>query len=206
MNDIGTLVTVGLAFWLVAISPGPANLSNAMIAMRYGRKASLLYSTGLTTTLVSWGILAATGMGAVLQASLSVLIAFKIFGAAYLFWLAWQSARSAMGSQPVAIAKIPNGNWYLRGFILNLSNPKCVIAWMAALSVGLDPSGSAASVVPAMLVCVFVAVTNNVFYSLVFSTGGMMLAYERSRRWIEGAVAGLFAGAGLGILKSAFSK
>ena len=206
MIDIGTMIAVGLAFWIVAASPGPANIANATVAMKYGRKPSLIFGLGLSVALAFWGLLAATGMGAVLQASVSLLIGLKVFGAAYLLWLAWQSARSAIKPQPSTARNLPSGNWFLRGLILNLSNPKSVIAWMAALSVGLDPSDTAASVTSATLVCIVVAFANNTFYTMVFSTNGMMLAYERSRRWVDGVVAGLFSIAAFGMLRSAFTK
>ena len=201
MIDFGTLITIGLAFWIVAASPGPANIANATVAMCHGRKPSLIFGAGLSVALAFWGVLAATGMGAVLQASVNVLIGLKIFGAAYLLWLAWQSARSAIKPQSNKVRDLPSGNWFIRGLILNLSNPKSVIAWMAALSVGLDTSDTAASVAFATLMCVFIAFANNVSY-----TSGMMSVYERSRRWIDGLVAGLFAAAGLGLLKSALTK
>ncbi|PCJ10147.1 MAG: lysine transporter LysE [Rhodobacteraceae bacterium] len=206
MSDLGTLATVGLAFWVVAASPGPANISNATIAMRYGRKSSLIYGVGLSVALAFWGVVAAAGLGAVLQASIGLLIALKVFGGGYLLWLAWQSARSAASPKPRKVINAPSGNWFLRGLILNLSNPKSVIAWMAALSVGLDPSATTTFVLTATMLCVVVAFANNAIYSLAFSTRGMMGAYERSRRWVDGVVAGLFAAAGVGLLRSALAR
>ncbi|WP_456388342.1 LysE family translocator [Profundibacter sp.] len=206
MIDFGTLLTVALAFWVVMASPGPANITNATIAMRYGRKSSLIFGAGLSVTLTFWGLLAATGMGAVLQASIGWMIAMKLFGAAYLLWLAWQFARSSMRPKQHTEMSLPTGNWFFRGVILNLSNPKAVIAWMAALSVGLDPSDTAASVALTTLMCVFIAFASNALYSVIFSTNGMMSAYERVSRWVDGVVAGLFAAAGLGMLRSALSK
>ena len=206
MVSIPTLIAVGLSFWIVAASPGPANLSNAAIAMRYGRRPSLIYGLGLSVALVFWGILAATGMGAVLQASASALIVLKVIGGLYLLYLAWQSGKSATTAGAPKIADISGGRWFWRGVILNLSNPKSVIAWMAALSMGLDPSGSVASVVLTTLVCVVVAFLNNLTYSLVFSMGGMMAAYRRFRRWIDGVSAALFSLAGFALIRSAFTR
>lgn len=206
MIDFGTLLTVGLAFWVVAASPGPANIANASVAMQHGRKSSLIFGAGLSMGLMFWGVLAATGMGAILQASVGVLVVLKVLGAAYLLWLAWHSARSAASKTPQVLAKMQSGRWFFRGLLLNLSNPKSVIAWMAALSVGLDPSDTAASVVATTLICVLVGFANNAAYSLAFSTNGMMGWYQRSRRWIDGIVAGLFAAAGLVMLKSALTK
>ncbi len=206
MIDIATLVTVGVAFWVIAASPGPANISNAAIAMRYGRRASVIYGLGLSVALVFWGVLAATGMGAVLQASAWALTVLKVLGGGYLLWLAWQSGRSALRPERVDVAEIGAGRWFWRGVILNLSNPKSVIAWMAALSMGLNPDDTVGSVVVTTLVCVAVAFFNNFSYSLVFSMGGMMAIYRRCKRWIEGASAVLFATGGLALIRSAASR
>ena len=104
------------------------------------------------------------------------------------------------------MVEIRAGRWFWRGVILNLSNPKSVIAWMAALSMGLDPTDTASAVVATTLVCVVMAFLNNLSYSLVFSMGGMMAVYRRGRRWIEGATAVLFAGGGLALIRSAVSR
>lgn len=206
MPELTTLMTVGAAFWVIAASPGPANVSNAAIAMRYGRRASITYGLGLSVALVFWGILAATGMGAVLQTSVWALMVLKILGGMYLLWLAWRTARSAVKPDSIEAAEIRAGHWFWRGVILNLSNPKSVIAWMAALSMGLNPSDGAAAVAVTTLVCVVVAFLNNLGYSLVFSMGGMMAIYRRGRRWIDGASAALFATGGLALIRSAVTK
>lgn len=206
MTDAATLAAVGVAFWVVAASPGPANLSNAAIAMRYGRKNSLIYGLGLSTALVFWGILAATGMGAVLQASVYALVVLKVLGGLYLLWLAWKSGRAAMQTDQAQILQATSGRWFWRGVVLNLSNPKSVIAWMAALSMGLNPADTMVSVIATTLVCVVVAFLNNFVYSLVFSMGGMMQIYARCRRWVDGTCAVLFAGAGFALIRSGLSK
>lgn len=206
MTSLATLAAVGVSFWIVAASPGPANLSNAAIAMRYGRRPSVIYGLGLSVALVFWGILAATGMGALLQASVGALLVMKLLGGLYLLYLAWLSARSAAQPGNAKIAEATGGRWFWRGVVLNLSNPKSVIAWMAALSMGLDPSGSPLSVVLTAAVCVVVAFLNNLAYSLIFSMGGMMAVYRRFRRWIDGVSAALFSLAGFALIRSAFAR
>lgn len=205
MIDPIALISTGLAFFIVAVSPGPATLSNATIAMSQGRRASLIYGAGLSTGLVFWGVVAATGMGAVLQGSLYLLMILKVLGGLYLLWLAWQSARSAWNATTEAVTVETDQRWFLRGVILNLSNPKSVIAWMAALSVGLGPDAGAAAVIAATLVCIVTGFLTNALYSLVFSIGGMMRTYQRARRKVNAAVALLFSTAGLGLIRSAFS-
>lgn len=206
MTDLIALASCGLAFFAVAASPGPANISNATIAMSRGRRTSLVYGLGLSFGLVFWGLIAASGMGAVLQSSLTLLILLKILGGLYLLWLAWQSGRSAIDPSPATTTAITGGHWFRRGLILNMSNPKSVIAWMAALSIGIGPDDGLATVVAATMICIAVGFLNNVLYSMLFSLGGMMRAYQKARRWIDGVVAGLFALAGLGLIRSAFTR
>lgn len=203
--DITALASTGLAFFIVAVSPGPATLSNATIAMAEGRATSLVYGAGLSCGLVFWGLIAATGMGAVLQGSLYLLMILKIAGGLYLLWLAVQSARSAWSSKPEKLVANASKRWFMKGLLLNMSNPKSVIAWMAALSIGLDAAADFGSVASATLVCIAVGFLTNVLYSLVFSMDGMMRAYQRLRRRINAAIAGLFAIAGAGMIRSAFS-
>lgn len=206
MIDLTSLTLAATAFFVVAVSPGPANISNAAVAMSYGRRTSLIYGVGLSCGLVFWGLIAASGMGAVLQSSFYLLMVLKVLGGLYLLWLAWQSGRSATRPHKADAAPPNKGRWFWRGLVLNLSNPKSVIAWMAALSVGLGPEDGLASVAVATLVCIVAGFANNALYSLAFSVSGMMAAYRRFRRWIEGIVSGLFAVAGLGLIKSAFSR
>ena len=206
MMDLAALAATGLAFFIVAVSPGPANISIAAIAMTHGRGVGLRYGMGLASGLVVWGLVAASGMGVVLQGSVYLLMALKLIGGAYLLWLAWQSARSAMTAQETQIAAPRQARWFLRGLILNLSNPKSVIAWMAALSVGLGTNDGWVAVTAATVVCIAIGFLNYTLYATLFSLGRVMQVYRRARRRIDGVVAGLFAMAGFGLIRSAFAR
>lgn len=210
MLDPFSLFMIGLSFFVVAVTPGPANISNAIIAMRRGRKVSLVYGAGLSFGLVFWGVIAASGMGAVLQSSVYLLMLLKVFGGLYLLWLAYLSGKSAFNPQLEDINDPSNistaRKWFIRGFILNISNPKTVIAWLAALSVGLDAGDDIHALVAGVLVCVFVGFSVNAMYSLVFSFTGVMNIYQRISRWINGIASALFAVAGIGLIRSAFNR
>lgn len=205
MVDLMSLASTGLAFFVVAISPGPANVSNATIAMSHGRKSSLIYGLGLSCGLMIWGLVAASGMGAILQSSLSLLMTLKVLAGLYLLWLAFLSGRSALCSDPVNSVVSGSQKWFWRGLVLNLSNPKSVIAWFAALSVGLGANDGVDTVFIAMAVCIVLGFAKNAGYSILFSVAGMMRGYQRFRRRISGMVAGFFALGGFGMILSAFS-
>ncbi len=210
MIDLLSLFSIGLAFFVIAVSPGPANISNATIAMSKGRKTSLIYGAGLSTGLVFWGIIAASGMGAVLQSSVYLLMALKIFGGLYLLRLAYLSGKEAIKSNPVDIDFIGQSasgkSWFFRGFIMNISNPKTVIAWMAALSVGLGENDGMLSLLSGLLICILVGFVTNALYSICFSYTSMMNWYQRASKWVNGVTAALFTVAGLGLLRSAFNR
>ena len=230
MIDFMSLVSIALAFFIVAVSPGPATLANAAVSMSKGRKAGLVYGAGLSCGLGFWGIVAASGLGAVLQSSMYLLMTLKVFGGLYLLWLAFQSARAAMKCTAVKCratksesdTAIPSSadqssnpqsstkKWFIQGLILNLSNPKAVVAWMAALAVGLDANANegvyAYVLIAATLMCVVIGVLVYAFYAIVFSFGGIMRGYKRCRRWINGVIAGFFTLAGIALIRSAFVR
>ena len=206
MIDLFSLASTALAFFIVAVSPGPANISNATIAMSHGRKISLIYGVGLSCGLMFWGVIAASGMGALLQSSLYLLTVLKVIGGVYLLWLGFQSYRQTVNTNVEKVITPTGKRWFLRGLLLNISNPKSVLAWMAALSVGLDAGDGISAIIIATFVCMLVGFANNALYSLVFSVGGMMRGYNNCRQWINGVVAVLFTLAGLGLIRSAFTR
>lgn len=206
MLDLFGLLAVISAFFVVAASPGPATLAVATIAMGAGRSNGVRFGAGLGVGLAFWGLVAATGLGAILQASTVALSILKVFGGAYLMWLAYASLRSARQVNTRALTSRLDGEWFKRGILLNLSNPKAIVAWMATLSLGVSTDNGLAQVVTATGLCVALGFLIYASYALIFSTNGAMNAYARLRRWIEGTVAVLFAVAGLGLIRSAFSR
>jgi threonine efflux protein len=206
MMDPISLISTGFAFFVVAASPGPATISTATVALRQGRRTGLLYGLGLSFGLMFWGLVAASGVGAVLQSSLLVLTLLKVLGGLYLLWLAFQSGRSALRPETGTQVISEGRNWFLRGLLLNLSNPKAVVAWMAALSVGLDTTSDGGSLLVATAACAAIGFATYALYAVVFSIRGMMIGYMRFRRATEGTVAALFAVAGFGLIRSAFAR
>ena len=211
MIDWTGLLSIFAAFFVVAASPGPATLAVSTVSAACGRKSGIVFGAGLAVGLAFWGLVAATGLGAVLQASTHLLIALKIVGGLYLLCLAYASARSAMRATSEKLgpdAKVWTGNkgLFARGLILNLSNPKAVVAWMAALSVGLGGDDGLASVVMATLGCALIGLLIYACYAAAFSLSAVMDGYVKFRRWIDGAVSALFAIAGFALIRSAITR
>lgn len=201
--NIETIVPVLIAFFIITVSPGPANIAVATVAMSSGRRSGLLFGLGLAVGLAFWGVIAATGLGVILQASEYALIALKVFGGCYLLWLAYQSAMCAARPTNQTKQVTKQGKWFYRGLLLNLSNPKAVVAWMAALSMGLSSGESLSQVAVVTLVCMLIGILNYSAHAFAFSYSGVRTTYQRFGRWVDGVVAGLFAVAGFSLLRSA---
>lgn len=206
MIDPVALMTIASAFFVVAVAPGPATLGCAAVSMAHGRRAGLGFGAGLGLGLMFWGVLAAVGLGAVLAASAPLLTLLKLAGACYLFWLAWQSGRSAMSETAAEPAQIAQGRWVWKGVLLNLSNPKAVFAWLATLSLGLPPDAGVWAVSLATLICATIGFLVYLPWIFGFSHPPVMVAYRRVRRWVDGVVAALFATAGIGLIRSALTR
>ena len=204
--NFANILPVALAFFVVSASPGPATIATLLVSMQQGRKDGILFGFGLSVGLGFWGIVAATGLGVLLQGSAQVLFALKVLGGLYLLWLALQSFRSSLRAHSKQAKPASEGRWFWKGLLLNLSNPKAIFAWMAALSMGLGNGSGAAMIALSTVVCIAVGFTIYAVYALAFSLPGIMGGYQRIRRWIDGIVAGLFAIAGLGLIRSAISR
>lgn len=200
------LLLVYVAYVIAAGSPGPSTMAIMNVAMAQGRRSALALVAGVITMSFCWGLIAATGLSALLARYAQALIVLKIAGGLYLLWLAFKSARSALHSGAAAVAD-PRGRpsaraLYRRGVLMHLGNPKSVLSWLAIMTLGVGPHASAGRVAAAFFGCVLLGILLFGGYALLFSTAPMVRGYARARRWIEGALAVVFAGAGLKLLSA----
>ena len=203
------LLLIFSAFAIMVASPGPSNMAIMAISMAHGRKSGLVLALGVTTGSMTWGLLAAAGVLAVIAAHAGTLMVIKIAGGLYLLYLAWRSARSATRPEVTPGSrsddrKLDLRHVYLRGYLMHLTNPKAILGWTAIIAIGLKP-GMPPSVILALLSgCGLISLTLNCSYALVFSMPPMARGYARARRYIETLLAGVFAFAGIKLLTSDF--
>lgn len=200
--DLGFLVAPCLAFIVAAGSPGPATLATAATAMARGRRDALVLGIGLALGLTLWGVVAAAGLGALMLASVTAMTILRIAGGAYLLYLAWLSARSAV-SGGAAIAYAPGGRGlFRRGLILNAMNPKAVLAWTAVIALGLPSGAGAVHLWTIVAACSGLGVVVYAVYAVAFSLAPMRSGYARAQRGIEAILALAFGAAGLRLMTS----
>lgn len=210
MTFLDQLFVVYGAYIVATASPGPSNLAIMGTAMAQGRAAGLVQAAGVISGSIFWAVLAATGLSAILAAYAEAIFLIKIAGGLYLIFLAYKSARSALKSGSVQMAAGATSNkpgyrtLYRRGLLMHLSNPKAILAWIAIMSLGLQPDAPASLPYAIVGGCAVLGVVVFGGYAVVFSTAVMVAAYRRARRWIEAGLALFFGFAGLRLLATRF--
>ncbi len=143
--DLHHLLIVYTAYVIAAGSPGPSNMRIMGVAMHRGRRAALLLAAGVVSGSIFWGMMAATGISALLTRYAEALFILKIFGGLYLLYLAYKAGRAALTSDdrareaPLKDAALSGASLYRRGLLMHLTNPKSILAWIALMTLGLGP-------------------------------------------------------------------
>lgn len=124
---------------LLTITPGLDTTLVLRTAVNEGRRAALAAGFGICCGVLAWGIIVACGLGALLKASSTAYLLLRVVGAGWLLWLGVQLLRRR--SQPAAnlAAASPSGNWFCRGVLTNLLNPKVGLFYLTLLPQFLQP-------------------------------------------------------------------
>ena len=109
----------------LTIMPGPDILFVINQSLE-DKKSGLLVSFGLCSGLIVHTLVLAFGLSAIIEQNNNVIIFFKYFGSAYLFYLAFQEFKKDR-----IISERQKENFYLRGVYMNLINPKVLIFFLA---------------------------------------------------------------------------
>lgn len=180
-------VTVLVAFFmtsiLLALAPGPDNIFVLTQAALRGRIAGFVITLGLCTGLICHTFAVAFGVAAIFQASRAAFTALKLIGAAYLAYLAYKSFRASSeqmhgrGEPRVSLCGL-----YKRGIIMNITNPKVSIFFLAFLPQFADPGRGSIACQILVLGAVFVLSALLVFGIISFMAGLLGERLEQSPR------------------------
>lgn len=112
-------------------SPGPDMILLTRVSLRAGRKAGWLVVLGIVSGLCLHAALAISGMSALMVRGGFWKMGLSLVAVAYLAWLGWQMISSFVSAQVEPLkAEASEGeeeNWYLKGLLCNLLNPKVVV-------------------------------------------------------------------------------
>jgi threonine/homoserine/homoserine lactone efflux protein len=130
---IEILLSFAFATSILAISPGPDNIFVLIQSIVNGRKYGLATVMGLITGCLVHTTLLAFGVSAVIKASNSLFMGIKIFGAAYLLYLAYKVYKTdaSISLSEENTPKKTTRQLFKQGFIMNVLNPKVSIFFLA---------------------------------------------------------------------------
>ena len=172
MIPIESLTTFVIASVLLALAPGPDNIFVLTQSSVNGHKAGLFVTLGLCTGLIVHTTAVALGITALFQASFAAFTVLKVVGAIYLLYLAWQAFHaSAEEIQNNQFTESSGMKFYLRGIIMNITNPKVSIFFLAFLPQFADPSNGSITQQIFILGAVFILVTMVVFGGIASLAG-----------------------------------
>ena len=163
---------------VISLTPGPAVLLVVSLGMTRGARTGVRASCGVLTANAIYFAVSATGIGALLLASWNVFFAVKWLGAAYLAWIG--TGMLLRRPDPAAPLRAPvRGNGFRLGFLVNASNPKLLVYFVAILPQFIDPAGSLA-----LPLQVGILAVSSMVLELAILVGYALLA-ERGQRFVR---------------------
>ena len=184
MLPIETLATFLTAAVVLALVPGPDNVFVLTQSAVQGKGAGLAVVMGLCTGLIGHSTAVALGVAAIFQTSALAFTVLKYIGAAYLVYLAWQMFRAPVEKIGEASGEIATdyGKLYLRGIIMNTTNPKVSIFFLAFLPQFTDPERGSVTIQILLLGGIFIGATIIVFGGIAVLAGFLGEWLNRSPR------------------------
>jgi len=184
-----------LASALLAIAPGPDNVFVLTQSALHGKLSGLVVVFGLCTGLLVHTAAVAFGVAVIFQASTLAFTLLKIIGAGYLLYLAWQIFRATPEQIRMQSDQQKSlGILYRRGIIMNVTNPKVSIFFLAFLPQFADPVRGPISLQMISLGGIFIIATILVFgaIALIGGTLGEWLnrseSAQRIMNWTAGTI------------------
>ncbi len=169
---IESLIAFILASTLLSLAPGPDNIFVLTQSALYGRKSGILVTLGLCTGLIVHTTAVALGVAAIFQTSAVAFNLLKIAGAMYLLYLAWGAFRASASSLEGGSSTLTSASaLYRRGIIMNITNPKVSIFFLAFLPQFASADQGAMAPQIFFLGAVFIAVALLVFGTIAILAG-----------------------------------
>lgn len=169
------LTTFFASSMLLALAPGPDNLFVLSQSAAQGRCAGLWITLGLCTGLVVHTTLVGLGVAVLFQSAPAVFGVLKLAGTAYLAYLAWQAFRAGQAGSSVTAVAPTAFQLYRRGIIMNVTNPKVSLFFLAFLPQFIRPEAGPAGDQVALLGGLFILATLLVFGSIALLAGSVQV-------------------------------
>ena len=196
-------ITYLVATIILSVSPGPGVFSSLAAGLNHGFRRGMWNAVGMQVANFSLMAFVSVGLGALLLASETLFNAVKWGGVAYLVYLGivtWRSAPHRFDERTDAPQGRDSREVFLKGFLVNITNPKGIIFYAAVLPQFIDVAR------PQFAQYAILGVTTLVV-DLVVMAGYIGLAARvlavmkdpSHLRWVNRILGGAFVAAGLAL-------
>ena len=179
---------------VVVLIPGTGVLYTVSTGLFIGKRASLFAAIGCTFGITPSLLASVFGLAAILHSSALAFQVVKYVGAACLIYLAWFMWRS---SSPLLLEKKQTKTKFtaiaMKGFLINILNPKLSIFFLAFLPQFVSPNASQPLINMLSLGIVFMLMTLGVFIIYGFMASRFSEFVVRSEK-MSLAIQKIFAG------------
>ena len=177
-----------------ASSPGPSVAMLIGVATAQGRAPALSATLGIASGSLVINLLTMLGVGLILSQAAWAMSMMRLIGAAYLLYLAYGAFRKVLNPPHLdAVTETRRSalRHFIRGFLLQVTNPKAIAFWLAIASIGAV-EGAGPGIVALFVAGAFmISFTCHGAWAMALSAAPVRRAYGRARRWIEAGL-GLF--------------
>jgi len=188
MLSLDTTLTFFAASLMLALVPGPDNVFVLLHSATHGWRSGFLVVLGLCTGLLFHTAAVALGLAALMASSSIAFTALTLLGALYLLWLAWQSWNAPVHSSqatssldnPVSDSILSTRQTYSRGVLMNITNPKVAIFFLAFLPQFVVANQGAVGLQILLLGGIFMVATLFTFGAIAFLAGRFGQAFQSS--------------------------
>lgn len=183
---------------LLAFIPGPDNLFVLTQSAMQGWRVGISVTLGLCLGLIVHTTAVALGVAVIFQQSETAFTVLKACGALYLLYLAYGAFRAGPASLSLrADTPQPYGRMVARGLVMNVTNPKVAIFFLAFLPQFVSPSAGPVTAQVALLGLLFILTTLLAFSSIALLAGAIsqrLLRSERAQIWLNRFAGTVFIG------------
>ena len=180
------LVFLGAAILLILV-PGPDLIFAVTQGMTNGKRAGVLTAAGLSLGNIVHTLAAALGLSLIVQSNPVIFNIFKICGAVYLLVLAFKSFKYRKSEIGTLRNEGKNEKrLILKGFIMNVLNPKVAVFFLAFLPQFVNYEYGHAGFQLIMLGVIFMALSGLAFGILAYYAGSFSERLLGNSRFSEG--------------------
>lgn len=184
--DLSLVIGFMVATLALALMPGPDNIYVLTESIARGVKQGIGITTGLISGVIVHTSLVATGLSLLVFKYALVYDAIKYAGAAYLLCLAYGAFKEAPINVEIDQAPKPEPFFrlFIRGFLMNVLNPKVTVFFIAFLPQFVSKGGMEPMWQMFVLGGIFMVISYAVFSSIAIASGWSAQLIKRPKFWV----------------------